>query len=278
MIFNPTEISPKIYARSLRVKNEVFQKGGLIRLDSGVDPKQALGQRVYSRFAEKRIIDEDARLFNITSFNEFLKKEPNLNFLRTNLILRREEQHNSFNIRQAIGRAIEKTPRYFKSIYQPYCKNGESITSLDFHDSVMDALQYLINGEIRAWNSSKEHFDQASLAIDLSGAVLSGQRGYADLELSRANLDYVDLSWSTLSHLELVSSQLRNANLRNSTVSDVDLSYAVLQHADLIDAHLVRVEFAKADITGAFFIGTTFEDCDLSKTNKDKAIFRPILS
>lgn len=278
MIFNPTEIGPNIYARSLRVKNEVFQKGGLIRLDSGVDPKKALGQRVYSRFAEKMIIDEDRRLFNVTSFNEFLKKEPNLNFLRGNLILRREEQPNSSNMRQAIGRVIEKTPRYFKSIYQPYCKNGESITSLDFHDSVMDALQCLINGEIRSWNSSKEHFDQAGMAIDLSGAVFSGQKGFADLELSRANLDYVDLSWSTLSHLELVNSQLRNANLRNSIVSDVDLSYAVLPHADLIDAHLVRVEFAKADITGAFFIGTTFEDCDLSKTNKDKAIFRPILS
>lgn len=273
MFFKSVEIGPGIPARSLRVKKEVFSNEGQIKLDKRANLERSLGLNVLNRFIADKIIDRKDLIIDIPSFNAFL--ETDIDFLKANLPLRSEEHPNSIIIQQALGRIIEKTPDNFESIYDIRLYNSERNNEVIYdshHDDVMDAVRFLLKGDVHEWNNYKNEFDANNIRINLSGIHLAGAR-HSYMVLRDINFSGVDASLSHISYVLFTRGNLNYVNFRRSVQMDVDLSLTELESGDFIGAKLIQVDMVYPNIRNAFFIDTTFVDTELHHPEKEEAIF-----
>ena len=71
-----------------------------------------------------------------------------------------------------------------------------------------------------------------------------------------------------------VDSSMRvTTDMRDAQLRDVNFQYADLQFADFRGAHLVGVDFSTAVVRDADFRGATFENCKFRRTGTQGALF-----
>jgi uncharacterized protein YjbI with pentapeptide repeats len=117
---------------------------------------------------------------------------------------------------------------------------------------------------VKEWNQWRDN--NPSAIIDLTYA-----------SLSRANLDYVNLSDADLSHANLEAAEVWEANLSGANLSgaslneasivNTDLSRANLTGASIMLAFLQGVYLAKADLNGADLTGAILTQANLSEAD-----------
>jgi len=101
--------------------------------------------------------------------------------------------------------------------------------------------------------------------VDLSGANLSGVN-LREVNLSGANLTGVNLSWAFLSRANLTGACLRQADLRSASLNSAKLNQAILSGANLSKADLRMAYLQEADLNWA-----VLEDADLGGANLQAA-------
>ncbi|MEP1057853.1 MULTISPECIES: pentapeptide repeat-containing protein [Cyanophyceae] len=118
---------------------------------------------------------------------------------------------------------------------------------------VQDLLERYQNGE--------RNFAQ----IDLSSANLSGVN-LRDADLTGANLTGANLSWAFLSRANLTGACLRRADLRSASLNNAVLNQTILSGANLGKADLRMAQLEAADLSWA-----VLQEADLSGANLQAA-------
>lgn len=101
--------------------------------------------------------------------------------------------------------------------------------------------------------------------VDLSSANLSGVN-LRDADLTGANLTGANLSWAFLSRVNLTGACLRQADLRNASLNNATLNQATLSGANLNKADLRMAQLQTADLSWAIL-----QEVDLSGANLQAA-------
>lgn len=109
---------------------------------------------------------------------------------------------------------------------------------------------------VEAWNKwRKEHPDTVP---DLSRAELQG------LDLSKTNLGRAYLRGAKLDNTILRSAILWKADLAQAHLHDTDLREANLRKANLFEAELIRAKLQRANLTGTLLVDTKLQQADLT--------------
>lgn len=93
-----------------------------------------------------------------------------------------------------------------------------------------------------------------------------------NIDLTKAQLYYADLSGSDLSNVILANADLRGTNLRNAKLAGADLSGANLSDADLRDADITNANLRGAYLSDADLRGVDLTDADLYGADLDGAV------
>ncbi|MGB3693590.1 MAG: pentapeptide repeat-containing protein [Spirulinaceae cyanobacterium] len=129
----------------------------------------------------------------------------------------------------------------------------------------------LLKRSVKEWN--KWRFNNPRLELELSYANLN----YLNLrnsDLSYANLSYANLRGVDLDHADLIEANLRSANLGKSNLRSSDLSYANLGYANLSYANLRSSNLRNSSLRGADLIETDLRGAELQEANLIEADLR----
>jgi uncharacterized protein YjbI with pentapeptide repeats len=106
--------------------------------------------------------------------------------------------------------------------------------------------------------------------IDLSAANLSGVN-LQDIDLTGANLTGANLSWAFLTRANLTGACLRQADMRSCALNSANLSQAVLAGATLTKADLRLANLQEADLNWAVLQEADLSLADLQGARLDQA-------
>jgi uncharacterized protein YjbI with pentapeptide repeats len=131
---------------------------------------------------------------------------------------------------------------------------------------LMDAL-----GRTRARGETLDISGHALRGLNLDGRDLTGlvarRSDWSDTSCSRARLDGVDLSRSTLARCSLTGASLREViaegvSARDANFDGVQASRSVWQEADLRGASITGADFSQADLKRSSLVATTLIGTD----------------
>ncbi|GFE70533.1 pentapeptide repeat-containing protein [Chroococcus sp. FPU101] len=118
---------------------------------------------------------------------------------------------------------------------------------------------------------------KSATIVELQKSYDSGERQFSKIELRRAdlrglNLSYADLTGADLSNANLREIDLRGANLSEANLNEADLTGANLQKANLqgaylIKAYLIKTNLKESNLTKAYLTGAYLTKSDVSQAN-----------
>ncbi|PSF35400.1 pentapeptide repeat-containing protein [Aphanothece hegewaldii CCALA 016] len=118
---------------------------------------------------------------------------------------------------------------------------------------------------------------KSTATIELQKSYDSGERKFHKIELRRAdlrglNLSYADLSGADLSYANLREVDLTGANLSEANLNEADLTGANLQQANLegaylIKAYLIKTNLKETNLSKAYLTGAYLTKSDCSHAN-----------
>jgi hypothetical protein len=158
-----------------------------------------------------------------------------------------------------------------------YALEGVMNTSLDYHQSVLEALCAFVRDGTKGGGKKPATDIKDKPPTDIQTAItVIGRRkpGPGDVNLARANipgvlLELADLSGATLTGADLSGADLSGATLTGADLSGADLSSAILIFAHLpgarlTGAHLPGADLSRADLTAANLTGADLTGADLT--------------
>jgi hypothetical protein len=122
---------------------------------------------------------------------------------------------------------------------------------------------------VKAWNQWRK--DSPDAEPDLSGANLSGAKLY-NIDLSRANLEWTDLSSADLGDADLIGATFKDTNLSMAKLHRTNLSDIALDSVDLTRAILVETDLTGAKLTNCWLYGTAIWDVELEGAQQSDLI------
>lgn len=118
---------------------------------------------------------------------------------------------------------------------------------------------------------------KSAAIVELQKSYNLGERQFSKIELRRAdlrglNLSYADLRGADLSSANLREIDLRGANLSEANLNEADLTGANLQNANLqgaylIKAYLIKTNLKESNLTKAYLTGAYLTKSDVSQAN-----------
>ena len=128
-------------------------------------------------------------------------------------------------------------------------------------------VQILRNHGAAQWNIWRERNPRRD--IDLTNAPLEGA------DLSRTNLEDINLMGAVLNRANLKGANLTGANLTSASIQTANLIGANLRRADLTGASLTGADLTDADFRGANLTDANLTDAKLQTTKLSNAIVTP---
>jgi uncharacterized protein YjbI with pentapeptide repeats len=150
-------------------------------------------------------------------------------------------------------------------------KMQESFDRDDTEKNTRDGLEKALDGyrigahylvDARSPHEGKEGEIREKLLEKFRVHGKTSHGDYAFLDLSNLDLAGIDLSYSFLEFADLSGSNLSNANL----------SHAILANAKFKNTTMSNVNLTDCNLGSIHFIGSTFEDCDLTGSTLSKSI------
>lgn len=126
----------------------------------------------------------------------------------------------------------------------------------------------LLKQGVEAWNQWRE--TNYPIVPDLSGADLS-RANLNHVNLTGAYLCEVDLTMASLSDANLTGADLRGANLKGANLRGTTLNQANLAGTDLSGAHLMLANLIEANLTWVNLSEANLKVANLSKANLSEA-------
>lgn len=118
---------------------------------------------------------------------------------------------------------------------------------------------------------------KSAAIVELQKSYNLGERQFSKIELRRADLRGLNLSYADLRGADLSSANLREINLRGADLSEAnlneaDLTGANLQNANLqgaylIKAYLIKTNLKESNLTKAYLTGAYLTKSDVSQAN-----------
>lgn len=173
--------------------------------------------------------------------------------------LRKEANVDDLQITQTLSACIrDASPLAENVIHQSQDNHGEEVSDQSSKGSIKAPV------DIQAILDLIEQFGRKNN---------SGFRGRV-LDLSKTNLQKVNLFDSNLEHADLSESNLEEANLWSANLKNVNLRKANLKGANLFEAHLKNANFFGANLEGSKLWEANLDGADLREANMNGADLR----